>query len=355
MVILYRNLLSLKMNDIFLDCYITLEGNTLTCSFYCKDGGTMPSYMRNYTNISYNGTRRSTSITDNVLLATASYTEGVNELKIICSTSTTSQRIYYGDKYYGTSLTLSWEYPDTVPVCSFAPEGIYEDYGNRLSWQVSSGDGSPCCAVRLWYYEKGSGDVDYTCTELIGGKYTANSYTHNVPAGSAGKQCYYKLAYCSYSVENAAEDKYLVYAEKITSVMTIGGTKKYPPAPASILYGRPAAGGSLKISWEAVTDSYNTVTGYRLERKVNSGNWVLIYSGSSTSFTDSSIPENAESVVYRVRSADSDGDLSEWKQGETVEVLVSNIYVMHGGRLAPAVSVYVGGIGKSGAMAYVGS
>ena len=80
-----------------------------------------------------------------------------------------------------------------------------------------------------------------------------------------------------------------------------------PTAPSTITVPSEVIGGeNLSISWGQSTDPDGNLAGYKLERKVNSGTWTQIYSGSSRSYTDS-ITYGWESVQYRVKAYDTAG------------------------------------------------
>lgn len=357
MRILYKNLKDLRIYHSSVDLYVMLEGDTLICQVKQPDDSVyaMDPFMFGYLSISYNGEKREFTEMVGSPRVTFTYAEEVKSLTVRCSAGAPTQKIYYDDVYYGSTFPVSWAGPGEEPVCVFAPVSIHEDYGNRLTWTFTSPEGNPCAAVTLWYYEKDADDEEYTCTKLFFGKNTQNLYTHTIPVGSSGKLCYYRLAYCSYASTDGTEENFLTYGETVTEVYTIGETKKYPAAPRSISYNRPTVGGNVRSTWAAAEDAFNDITEYVLERRCGEGSWTLVYRGSSTSFTDKlSVSMSAETVTYRVQSIDTEGDVSEWLYGETLDVIKSNIYVMHNGEVRPAAQVYIGGVGSVGAVAYVG-
>ena len=90
-----------------------------------------------------------------------------------------------------------------------------------------------------------------------------------------------------------------------------------PTAPSSITVPSEVLGGeNLSISWAASTDPDGNLSGYVLERKVGSGTWAQIYSGSSRSYTDS-ITYGWESVQYRVKAYDAAGAESAYTTSVT--------------------------------------
>lgn len=83
-----------------------------------------------------------------------------------------------------------------------------------------------------------------------------------------------------------------------------------PGAPSSITV--PTAiqgGGTTLISWGSATDEDGNLSGYKLERSVNGGEYETIYSGTALSYTDS-ITKGWSTVAYRVSAYDSYGAAS---------------------------------------------
>lgn len=91
-----------------------------------------------------------------------------------------------------------------------------------------------------------------------------------------------------------------------------------PPAPDSITVPPSAiVGQSIAVSWAAVSGA----TQYKLERQADSGSWDTVYTGSSTSYTDTA-QAGWQSVVYRV-SAGVSGVFGETKSSSAVSVSVA--------------------------------
>lgn len=352
-MILYKNLGNLRICNTTVDFYVTLEGEKLICRVRKAGEGDASTglFLSNYTKVVYNGETKSFS--DN--RAAFDYADGVSSMRIQCSAPAPAQKIYYDGVYYGNSFPVYWLGPAEEPVCDFSPVSIHEDYANRLTWSFTSPGGNPCAAVELWYYEKSAEATSYVGVQLFSGKNARNQYTHTLSAGEAGKTCYYRLAYCSYASEDAAAENYLTYGETVTTVYTIGETKKYPAAPQSITYGNPTAGGVVRATWIEAEDEFNEIAEYVLERRFDVGEWTTVYCGSSAFFSDRLPVElSAETVSYRVRSVNTEGNVSEWLYGAPLAVIRSNIYVRYQGEIRPALQIYIGGRGTTGAIAYVG-
>ncbi|MBE6598499.1 MAG: hypothetical protein E7638_03540 [Ruminococcaceae bacterium] len=310
--------------------------------------------MYNYISVEYNGEEKSFNVTDGVGEAEFDYIDGLNSLRLRMDEIASVNRLYYDSVYYGGFFPVTWEGPYDEPVCTVHTGSVYEDYNNRIAWSIESPVGYPCAAVELLYFEKAPGAAKFTCTSLFVGKKTDGQFTHTVKEGMAGGQCYYRLAYCSYPYAEAPRDGNLTYGEVTTEIITIGETQKYPAAPVNLHATRPAVGGYSIVTFEGVTDPFNELLYYEIERQVNGGLWSRVYCGTSTTFHDKLTVKTAETVTYRVRSIDTEYDASEWTVSEPLSVLESNIYVMSGGTLRPAVQVYIGGQGAVGAVAFVG-
>ena len=107
-----------------------------------------------------------------------------------------------------------------------------------------------------------------------------------------------------------------VYVDDNNNVVT----NQPPTAPGTITV--PSAGskgGSLTVSWTASTDPDGNLSGYTLQRMVDSGSWTQVYQGANTSFTDT-LPATANSVQYRVQAYDAAGATSDWTTSSSVPV-----------------------------------
>jgi hypothetical protein len=87
-----------------------------------------------------------------------------------------------------------------------------------------------------------------------------------------------------------------------------------PTVPASVTVPTVASGGGNNaISWAASADPEGEAVSYSLERKLDSGGWAEVYTGTLLSYVDSGIPLGANtSVQWRVRSRDASGNYSAY-------------------------------------------
>lgn len=103
-----------------------------------------------------------------------------------------------------------------------------------------------------------------------------------------------------------------------------------PTAPESITVPEVISGGTnATISWGASTDPDGNLSGYKLERKVNDGSFEQIYSGSARSFS-TTITWGWESVTFRVKAYDADGEESAYTTSPTRTIINNATPVISG-------------------------
>ena len=94
----------------------------------------------------------------------------------------------------------------------------------------------------------------------------------------------------------------------------------YAPAPilfsAALLTSSP----TVRIAWPAASDNVG-VARYRLQRKVNSGQWADVAIASpATLSVDVPLAAGSNNYMFRVRAFDKAGNRSTWKIGPTFQV-----------------------------------
>ena len=95
-----------------------------------------------------------------------------------------------------------------------------------------------------------------------------------------------------------------------------------PSTPSSIsVPSSVQAGVSFTVSWGASTDSDGNLSGYTLQRKLNSGSYTTIYTGSSRSYQDTIPKSGYTSVTYRVQAYDTEGATSGYRTSNTVTII----------------------------------
>lgn len=102
-------------------------------------------------------------------------------------------------------------------------------------------------------------------------------------------------------------------------------TNTAPPTPGSITVPSSIMGGStITVSWASVTDAEGNLAGYKVERSTDGGSsWTQIYQGTATSTTNA-VAFGTESVMYRVKAYDTEGEESGYKTSSQVTVVNNN-------------------------------
>ena len=122
----------------------------------------------------------------------------------------------------------------------------------------------------------------------------ALSTTNSIPFGSPNVTFRVK-AYDSEGVQSGYRT-----SNQVTVINNVA-----PTVPASINVPTTVDGGkSLAVTWGAATDSDGNLTGYCLERKVDSGAFTEIFRGNALAYTDT-ITKGWEQITYRVRAYDA--------------------------------------------------
>ena len=99
-------------------------------------------------------------------------------------------------------------------------------------------------------------------------------------------------------------------------------TNQAPTTPSSISVPSSIMGGStITVSWGASTDPDGNFEGYIVERSTNGGtSWTQIYQGSATSTTNT-VAFGTDTVMYRVKAYDSEGESSSYKTSSQITVV----------------------------------
>lgn len=144
------------------------------------------------------------------------------------------------------------------------------------------------------------------------------SYTDRVWNVFSGGDCNYWSYDSTYGVRPA------LVLDSSLSVSDDGSvqTNQPPTTPPSISVPENISGGStITISWGASTDPDGNLEGYIVERSDNGGSsWSQIYQGNATS-TQNSVAYGTQSVMYRVKAYDSNGEQSGYRTSSQVEVI----------------------------------
>lgn len=103
-----------------------------------------------------------------------------------------------------------------------------------------------------------------------------------------------------------------------------------PTTPSGITIPTELKGNqSAIINWGASTDADSNLSGYKLERSVNSGAYTQIYSGTALTYTDT-IPVGTDTIQYRVKSFDATELESAYNTSESRTVINNTTPIIDG-------------------------
>ena len=198
--------------------------------------------------------------------------------------------------------------------------------GYELGWTTSDNSYFPRDGAKLSYFSSGTGSAannkriaNYNGSATgwwLRSPYTNGTYL--VWSVHSDGYCYYWYYYDTFGVRPA------LVLDSSLSVSDDGSvqTNQPPTTPSSISVPENISGGStITISWGASTDPDGNLEGYIVERSDNGGSsWSRIYQGNATS-TQNSVAYGTQSVMYRVKAYDSNGDESGYRTSSQVEVI----------------------------------
>ena len=198
--------------------------------------------------------------------------------------------------------------------------------GYEVGFSTSDSSRFPRDGAKLSYFSSGTGSAannkriaNYNGSATfwwLRSPFTLNSSDVWSVHSSGG--CDYWVYYYTYGVRPA------LVLDSSLSVSDDGSvqTNQPPATPPSISVPENISGGStITISWGASTDPDGNLEGYIVERSDNGGSsWSQIYQGNATS-TQNSVAYGTQSVMYRVKAYDSNGEQSGYRTSSQVEVI----------------------------------
>ena len=135
------------------------------------------------------------------------------------------------------------------------------------------------------------------------------STTNTVPAGT-NTVMYRVKAYDTQGLESGY---------KISSQVTVINNQAPATPPSITIPNEVLGGGTVTITWGQASDPDGDLSGYELERKVDSGAWSQVYKGTATNYTDN-VTRGWATVAYRVRAYDSHNATSAYAETPTRSV-----------------------------------
>jgi len=224
---------------------------------------------------------------------------------------------------------------------------LYANHSQTLNWSLRPGDDRNGWGISLELLQKGAGEADFTSTVLFSEE-QRSSWRLSTDMSILGRQAYLILEYRTYAADWDGKDleDFVTLNRRITPVQTVTRNAAIPLAPSGVEHTMLLEGGKVTISWPAVKDPVNTISGYILERAAAAGgetpeSFVRLYEGSSVQFRDT-LPEGTDHIRYRVCAVNTAGTKSPWTDTGALAVVKSNLYMGVGGKWIRAAAVWIG-------------
>ena len=198
--------------------------------------------------------------------------------------------------------------------------------GYEVGWTTSDNSYFPRDGAKLSYFSSGTGtSANNKRIANYNGSATywwlRSPYTDRT---SIVWLVYSDGSYNSWHYSNSVGVRPALVLDSSLSVSDDGSvqTNQPPTTPSSISVPENISGGStITISWGASTDPDGNLEGYIVERSDNGGSsWSQIYQGNATS-TQNSVAYGTQSVMYRVKAYDSNGEQSGYRTSAQIEVI----------------------------------
>ncbi|WP_243151798.1 fibronectin type III domain-containing protein [Clostridium sp. MD294] len=215
----------------------------------------------------------------------------------------------------GSSATVYYSKPNvapTVPSSITVPATVYGGRAFTVSWGKSTDSDGNLSGYKLEKSINGGS----TWTQIYQGSSTSTSIT--LAFGEATQVMFRVRAYDSSGAHSG-------YKASGTSTVV---NNKAPTAPQSITVPLNIYGGKTAVvTWTAATDSDGNLSGYILERSVNSGTYTQIYKGANKSYSDS-ITKGWNTVQYRVCAYDSYNEKGAYKTAQVRNIINNELPVI---------------------------
>ena len=226
---------------------------------------------------------------------------------LIGSISNSVETAYPSDAVSG-DYWYTYKGSDSIdPISVSIPTSI--DGGDRITISVTKSSTNTYGGTITYQYQiSRNGSSSWTTLTST----TATSYNYTVPVGTTSIQARVK----------ASDNMGFTSTTYVTSKKVTVHNNTAPSTPSSIsVPSSVQAGKSFTVSWGASTDSDGNLSGYTLQRKLNSGSYTTIYTGSSRSYQDTIPKSGYTSVTYRVQAYDTDGATSSYRTSNTVTII----------------------------------
>ncbi len=198
--------------------------------------------------------------------------------------------------------------------------------GYELGWTTSDSSYFPRDGAKLSYFSSGTGSAANN-KRIANYNGSATSWWLRSPGADVTDLVWYVVSDGYYDVWDCGGTYGVRPALVLDSSLSVSDdgsvqTNQPPTTPSSISVPENISGGStITISWGASTDPDGNLEGYIVERSDNGGSsWSQIYQGNATS-TQNSVAYGTQSVMYRVKAYDSNGEQSGYRTSSQVEVI----------------------------------
>lgn len=241
-----------------------------------------------------------------------------------------------------SSINLDFSIFATVPSVSITPE-LYADCTNVFTVTQGPLDSGYFGAVyALNLYLRAPGETEFQTIALLS-KSTAMQCSY-VTENIVGYEWYMLLNYRTYDEDSwkNSYNNYASVAKIVTPVQTVTRSKSYPNVPSSLHTGMLLAGNRVSVSWEAVEDELIPIVSYTLERSVDGGDFVTLYTGTSLQYPDT-VPAAGNSIQYRLCTNSTGGISSRWYTTDILPVIKSNMYIGTAEGIRIVTGVQIGG------------
>ena len=191
----------------------------------------------------------------------------------------------------------------TTPGSIIIPQSIQGGSTITVSWTASTDAENNLDGYKV----ERSTDGGSSWSQIYQG--SSLSTTNTVPAGT-NTVMYRVKAYDTQGSESGY---------KISSQVTVINNQAPATPPSITIPNEVLGGGTVTITWGQASDPDGDLSGYELERKVDSGAWSQVYKGTATNYTDN-VTRGWATVAYRVRAYDSHNATSAYAETPTRSV-----------------------------------
>ena len=198
--------------------------------------------------------------------------------------------------------------------------------GYEVGFSTSDNSYFPRDGAKLSYFSSGTGSAANN-KRIANYNGSATSWWLRSPNTSYTSGVWYVYSYGNCGSWNCSYTDGVRPALVLDSSLSVSDdgsvkTNQPPTTPSSISVPENISGGStITVSWGASTDPDGNLEGYIVERSDNGGSsWTQIYQGNETS-TQNSVAYGTQSVMYRVKAYDADGEQSGYRTSSQVEVI----------------------------------